>query len=103
MIPDVVDDIQLTTGNRDGGTVYALNSFARKIGQAISGALVGWSLSYIGCDAQQVELSSQVQDGIFTMSTLIPAGAFLLAAISLLFIYPLNREHVEENNQQLHL
>lgn len=103
MIPDVVDDIQLTTGNRDGGTVYALNSFARKIGQAISGALVGWSLSYIGYDAQQVELSSQVQDGIFTMSTLIPAGAFLLAAISLLFIYPLNRERVEENNQQLHL
>lgn len=102
MIPDVVDDIQITMGNRDGGTVYALNSFARKIGQAISGALVGWSLSYIGYDAQQLELSNQVQNGIFTMSTLIPAGAFLLAALSLFFIYPLNHQRVEENNQKLH-
>lgn len=102
MIPDVVDDIQITMGNRDGGTVYALNSFARKIGQAISGALVGWSLSYIGYDPQQLELSNEVQNGIFTMSTLIPAGAFLLAALSLLFIYPLNRQRVEENNQKLH-
>ncbi len=42
-ITDVIDDQEVRTGNREDGTIYAICSFARKLGQAIASALGGWS------------------------------------------------------------
>ena len=47
-VSDVIDDQEVRTGNRDDGTIYAVCSFARKVGQAIASALGGWSLGWIG-------------------------------------------------------
>ncbi|MBQ9117220.1 MAG: MFS transporter, partial [Clostridia bacterium] len=43
-ITDIIDDRQVRTGAREDGTVYAVYSFARKVGQAIAGGLGGWAL-----------------------------------------------------------
>ncbi len=39
---------RLRTGSRDDGTVYAVYSFARKLGQALAGGVVGFALAAIG-------------------------------------------------------
>ena len=38
-ITDVIDYHQYKTGLREDGTVYGVNSFARKVGQACAGAV----------------------------------------------------------------
>ena len=38
-ITDVIDYQEVQTGSRDDGTIYAVYSFARKIGQALAGGL----------------------------------------------------------------
>ena len=47
-ITDVIDDQEVQTGHRDDGTVYAVYSFARKVGQALAGGIGGWALQVIG-------------------------------------------------------
>lgn len=49
-ITDVIDDQEVKTGQREDGTVYAVYSFARKLGQALAGGAGGWALSIIGYD-----------------------------------------------------
>lgn len=48
LVTDVIDDMEVQTGNRDDGTIYGIYSFSRKIGQAIAGGLSGWALGWIG-------------------------------------------------------
>ena len=101
-ITDVIDDREVRTGHRDDGTVYAVYSFARKLGQAIAGGLGGWTLSAIGFnEAAQVQ-SEAVANGIYSVATLIPAVLYLAVALSLFFIYPLGKKRVEENQAALH-
>lgn len=45
---DVCDYHQYVTGDREDGTVYGVNFFARKIGQACAGAIGGFMLAIIG-------------------------------------------------------
>ena len=47
-IIDVIDDVEVKTGKREDGTVYAVYSFARKVGQALAGGLGGYALGLIG-------------------------------------------------------
>ncbi|MFW7344313.1 MFS transporter, partial [Pollutimonas sp. H1-120] len=46
-ITDVIDDQEVRSGKREDGTVYAVYSFARKVGQAFAGGVGGWTLSII--------------------------------------------------------
>ena len=39
MITDVIDDTEVQLGERSDGTIYAVYSFARKLGQALSSGL----------------------------------------------------------------
>ena len=48
MITDVIDDAEVRNGVREDGTIYAVYSFARKIGQALSSGLVGGLLTMVG-------------------------------------------------------
>ncbi len=101
-ITDIIDDRQVRTGLREDGTVYAVYSFARKVGQAIAGGLGGWTLAWIGFDSSKQIQTEAVINGIYTISTLLPALLYLGVGISLLFIYPLNKNRVESNIQKLH-
>lgn len=96
MIADVIDDAEVKTGTRSDGTIYAIYSFARKLGQAGSSGLTGVLLSIIGYSTATA-FDTKVVDGIYNMTCLVPAIAYVLLALSLYFLYPLNKSKVQEN------
>lgn len=101
LITDVIDDSEVRNGVREDGTVYALYSFARKLGQAAAAGLSGWLLEAIGYNekalSQGVGQTEAVKSGIFNITTLVPALGFLLLALVLWLWYPLHKKRVEEN------
>lgn len=100
-ITDVIDDQEVSTGVREDGTIYAVYSFSRKIGQALAGGLGGFALSLIGYDSAVQVQSQSVADGIYNISTLIPGLLYIGVALSLLFLYPLSKNKVEANILEL--
>lgn len=106
LITDVIDYSELKNGIREDGSVYAMYSFARKLGQALAAGLSGWLLQYaVGYDevaaAAGLRQTESVLSGIFNISTLIPAIGFGLLAIVLWFWYPLRKKQVDANVKAL--
>lgn len=98
IITDVIDYSEIKNGIREDGSIYALYSFARKLGQAAAAGLTGLLLTFIGYEKTEgVPLSAAVKDGIFNISTIVPAVGFILLAAVLFFWYPLNKRAVDEN------
>lgn len=101
LITDVIDYSEIKNGIREDGSVYALYSFARKLGQALAAGLSGWLLTGIGYNenaiSQGVSQTKEVLVGIFNISTLVPAVGFLLLALVLWFWYPLHKKQVDAN------
>ena len=101
LITDVIDYSELKNGVREDGSVYALYSFARKLGQALAAGLSGWLLEGIGYDSGAASAglgqSESVLNGIFSISTLVPALGFALLGLVLWFWYPLHKRQVDEN------
>ena len=96
LITDVIDYSELKNGIREDGSVYALYSFARKLGQAASAGLSGALLSAIGY-TQATAFDPGVLEGIFNITTLVPAIGFALLAAVLWFWYPLHKKQVDAN------
>lgn len=96
-ITDVIDDQEVKMGQREDGTVYAVYSFARKVGQALAGGVGGWALEIIGYESVAIAQSEQVLQGLYTTATLIPALGFFAVAFLLWFVYPLDKKRVEKN------
>lgn len=95
LITDVIDYSEIRNGIREDGSVYALYSFARKVGQAASSGVSGALLTLIGYDADNI--TGKVKDGIFDIATLVPAIGLILLGLILWFWYPLKKKQVEEN------
>ena len=100
LITDVIDYSELKNGIREDGSVYALYSFARKLGQAAAAGVSGFLLTLIGY-SQETAFEPGVVNGIFDISTLVPALGFGLLAAILWFWYPLHKCQVEENVEAL--
>ncbi len=100
LITDVIDDSELKHGKREDGSIYAIYSFARKLGQALAAGLSGALLSLIGY-SDQTAFQPEVVNGIYNISTLLPAIGFLALSAILWFWYPLHKRRVEENVQRL--
>ena len=96
LITDVIDYSELRNGIREDGSVYALYSFARKLGQAAAAGVSGGLLTWIGY-SELTAFEPEVTKGIFNISTLVPAVGFLLLALILWFWYPLHKKEVEAN------
>ena len=106
LITDVIDYSELKNGIREDGSVYAMYSFARKLGQALAAGLSGWLLDHVvGYDEiaamEGLRQSESVLNGIFNISTLIPAIGFGLLALVLWFWYPLHKKQVDANVKAL--
>lgn len=101
LITDVIDYSELKNGIREDGSVYAMYSFARKLGQALAAGLSGWLLAGIGYNSEAaaagLKQTEAVLSGIFNISTLIPAIGFGLLAAVLWFWYPLRKKQVDAN------
>lgn len=100
-ITDVIDAEEVKNGQREDGTVYAVYSFARKVGQAFAGGIGGWALEFIGYESASAVQPQHVLTGLYTTATLIPAVGFLVVALLLWFVYPLDKKTVEENVAEL--
>ena len=101
-ITDIIDYQEVQTGSRDDGTVYAIYSFSRKLGQALAGGIGGFALGaigYISTAAGQppVEQSQATVDGIYNIVTGAPALAYIVVLVLLIFLYPLGKKEVEKN------
>ena len=98
LITDVIDDAEVKSGVREDGSIYALYSFARKLGQAAAAGLSGWLLTAIGyVNASAGGQPPHVLNGIFAITTLVPALGFALLALVLGLWYPLHKRQVEAN------
>lgn len=100
LITDVIDYSEIKNGIREDGSVYALYSFARKLGQAGAAGLVGAMLTAIGY-SESTAVETSVREGLFNISTIIPAVGFVLLGLILWLWYPLHKREVESNTELL--
>jgi GPH family glycoside/pentoside/hexuronide:cation symporter len=100
LITDVIDYSEIKNGIREDGGIYAIYSFSRKLGQAAAAGLSGALLSIIGY-TEATQNSPTVLQGIFNISTVVPAIGFFILALVLWFWYPLHKKQVEENSEYL--
>lgn len=100
MITDVIDDTEVRTGKRSDGTIYAIYSFARKLGQAASSGLTGGLLTLAGYSTATA-FEPDVVNRIYDITCMVPAIGFALLALALKFLYPLSRKQVEYNTKIL--
>ncbi len=100
MITDVIDDAEVKNGIREDGTIYAVYSFARKLGRAFSSGMVGGLLSLAGYTAATA-FEPAVTESIFRISCIVPIVGLTAVALALIFIYPLSKKRVEENCAEL--
>ena len=97
-ITDIIDYQEVKTGKREDGTVYAVYSFARKVGQALAGGLGGFALTAIGYISDAPAQTDVVAGRIYTVATLLPGVCYLIVFLIMQFLYPLSKRVVEENS-----
>jgi len=100
-ITDIIDYQEVATGKREDGTVYAVYSFSRKVGQALAGGVGGFVLTAIGYVSEAPSQTEQVAERIYTVATLIPGICYLIVFLIIQFAYPLSKKEVEKNTATL--
>lgn len=108
---DAIDNHQVKTGHREDATCYAVYSFTRKLGQAVSAILVNFVLIWIGYDSQAVAAGSSIVEEntlvwMYNLSAIVPAVLYGLMGVLMLLFYPLNKKklaEVEESKKELDL
>lgn len=100
-ITDIIDYQEVETGKREDGTVYAVYSFARKLGQALAGGVGGFALTAIGYVSEATSQTPEVAERVYTVATLIPGVCYLLVFLIIQFWYPLTRDKVQKNTEIL--
>lgn len=101
-ITDIIDYQEIATGKREDGTVYAVYSFARKVGQALAGGLGGFVLTAIGYVSEAPAQTEAVAERVYTVATLVPGICYLAVFLIIRFTYPLSKKEVEKNTAILH-
>lgn len=96
-ITDIIDYQEVVTNKREDGTVYAVYSFARKLGQALAGGIGGFALSAIGYVSEATTQTVQVSERIYTVAILVPGICYLLVFLIMQFWYPLTKKEVDKN------
>jgi len=100
-VTDVIDYQEYITEQREDGTVYAIYSFARKVGQAIAGIIGGAALGLAGYVTQAEEQTAEVASNIRNLATLIPAITYFIVFLIMAFLYPMTKEALKEVQDEL--
>lgn len=100
IVVDIIDYDELKTGLREDGTIYSSYSFFRKVAQSLASGLSGILLSAVGYTAATA-YDPDVLDGIFDITTIVPAILFVVAFFVVWKAYPLGKKQVDENSAKL--
>ena len=96
LVGDAIDYQEYLTGKREEGIVYASYSLVRKLVQAVIGGLGGFALAFIGYQSGAASQTPEVANGIMKIITGIPLVGYIIAFVSLVFIYDLSKSKLEE-------
>jgi GPH family glycoside/pentoside/hexuronide:cation symporter len=99
MFADSADYSEWRTGRRATGLVFSAAGMSNKLGWAIGGPVTVWMLAQFGYQAS-VAQTPHALHGILLLFTFIPAVAFLLTGVGLLF-YPLNEARMKKMQGEL--
>ena len=100
MMPDVIEQDELVTGERREGIYFGMNATAGKITGALGSAICGWGLKLGGYVEGGAEQAASALTAIRGMFALIPA-LLLLVCVPLLIRYPITRESHAQVLKQL--
>ena len=100
MMPDVIEQDELVTGERREGIYFGMNATAGKITSALGSAICGWGLKLGGYVEGGAEQAASALTAIRGMFALIPA-LLLLVCVPLLIRYPITRESHAQVLKQL--
>ena len=107
IVSDTIDYQDKLTGRREEGTSYAIFSFFRKMGQTVAGvgfnALLG-VIGYVSAEAgagDVVQQTPEVNNGLYTLATLVPFIIYLVMALLMQFGYNLNKTKTIELKTEL--
>ncbi|SCP96123.1 MFS transporter [Anaerobium acetethylicum] len=100
-VTDVIDYQEVRTYKREDGTVYAIYSFSRKVGQALAGGLGGFVLTAIGYASGAASQTAEVSNKVYSVATLAPGLCYLGVFLVMTFAYPLTKAKVQENSAEL--
>lgn len=109
IVSDAIDYQDKLTGRREEGTSYAIFSFFRKMGQTVAGVGFNALLAYIGYVSvnnesltvleslqkpffSNVVQSTDVNNGIYTLATLVPFIMYLIMALLMQFGYNIGKK-----------
>ena len=107
LVSDAIDYQDKLTHKREEGTSYAIFSFFRKMGQTIAGVSFNALLAGIGYVAatsgsnEVVVQTAEVNNGIYTLATLLPFVMYIIMALLLHFGYNLGKDEVVALNEEL--
>ncbi|MCR5098178.1 MAG: glycoside-pentoside-hexuronide (GPH):cation symporter [Lachnospiraceae bacterium] len=107
LVSDAIDYQDKLTHKREEGTSYAIFSFFRKMGQTIAGVSFNALLAGIGYVAatagssEVVRQTAEVNNGIYTLATLLPFVMYIIMALLLHLGYNLGKNEVIELNEEL--
>ena len=100
-LTDVCDYQEMKNGKRDDGTVYAIYSFFRKVGQALATGLGGFVLALIGYQSAATVQTAEVINRVYDVNILIPGLIYLTVLLVMLFTFPLSKKVVDEVTVEL--
>ena len=101
VISDCIDNYYVEYGERADGTIYAMYSFIKKLAGAVTGSIGAWSLTAIGYDSLATVQTEEVSNSVFNVAVLIPALFMIATFLLLVFMYPLNKNKINENAAKL--
>ncbi|MBO3366805.1 MFS transporter [Clostridium perfringens] len=101
MVNDSIDYQELKTGTRNESIVYSTYSFFRKIAAALSASLSSFILAFIGYNVNAATQTPEVVSNLWKSYTGIYSLGYVIAILSLFFIYPLTKKKTEEMLQEL--
>ncbi|MCF2949729.1 MFS transporter [Paraglaciecola aquimarina] len=99
MYADTADYSQWKTGRRATAMIFSAASFSQKLGGALAGAFIGWTLGALGYVANQAQ-SAGSEHGIILLMSVTP-GVFAIISVFVIRFYPLDKTQMETLHQEL--
>ncbi|MCI8443433.1 MAG: MFS transporter [Provencibacterium sp.] len=101
LVIDCIDYQELLTGERSDGSIYAIFTFARKLGATAASTIASYGLGWIGFVSGAASQTPEVAGRIRTLCTAIPLCTSLMITAGIGLIYNLTREDTERISREL--